>query len=120
MSTGNTKKRLCFRTLYNRYCTQTRDLATWMLGDPLEGEQIASKALMGLTLVKDQPTDEKQIREWIAMEVLSLCLEHHELWACAAEEDGATSDDGAAEDRDDEDEGEEVDLASDDLDDSAA
>jgi DNA-directed RNA polymerase specialized sigma24 family protein len=117
------KKRLCFRTAYNRYCVHARDLATWMLGDPLEGDQIASRALMGFALVKGQPADEREVREWIAMEVLSLCLEHNELYACAAaEEDPAASDDDEPEDRDDEDadEGEEIDLASDDLDDTAA
>ncbi len=120
MSTSTSKNRLCFRTAYNRYCVHARDLATWMLGDPLEGgDQIASRALMGLALVKDQPTDEKEVREWIATEVLSLCLEHNELHACAAaEEDPAASHD------DDEDadqgEGEEIDLASDDLDETAA
>lgn len=123
MSTSTSKNRLCFRTAYNRYCVHARDLATWMLGDPLEGDQIASRALMGLALVKDQPTDEKEIREWIALEVLSLCLEHNGLHACAAaEEDPAASDDDEPEDRDDEDlgDGEDIDLASDDLDDTGS
>lgn len=123
MSTSTSKNRLCFRTAYNRYCVQARDLATWMLGDPLEGDQIASRALMGLALVKDQPSDEKGIREWIAMEVLSFCLEHNGLYGCAAaEEDPAASGDDEPEDHDDgdADHGEEIDLASDDLDDTGS
>jgi hypothetical protein len=75
MSTATNANRLCFRTIYNRYSVQTRDLATWMLGNPLDGDQIATRALMGLALVESQPTDEREIREWITMEVLSLCLE---------------------------------------------
>lgn len=36
MSTSSSTKRLCFRTVYNRYGVQARDLATWMLADDLD------------------------------------------------------------------------------------
>jgi hypothetical protein len=104
-----------YANAYNRFATETRDFATWLLADPYEGDLLMRRALLAFCADKKQPTDEKEIREWLAVELVSLALEHNQC-PIAADDDPEMRDDDEPEDTDDED----IDLASHDLDDDDA
>jgi len=112
--------RMHYSQAYNRFSVQTRDFATWLLGDPYEGDLLMRRALLELCADKKQPEHEKEIREWLAVELVSLALEHNQCPIAAADDPEQRDDEEPEDDDDADDDGEDIDLASDDLDESAA